>query len=247
MMYVIGLNAFVFILYYLPNGANVVSGLLFNRTAFLSGQIWRIVTFLFIPPTFSPIFVIFTLYFYYMIGRAVESEWGRMKFTVYYVFSALLTIIVCFVFDVSLDAMYINFSLFMAFATFYPDFEILLFFILPVKIKYLAYFDAAFFVYNMITTPFPYMLAPVIAMGAYVLFFWDYYLRFFRSRRMRNSNIVRFKQSVRKSARSQGYIHKCSVCGVTDADNPNEEFRYCSLCSDYACYCSKHIFNHEHR
>lgn len=247
MMYVIGLNALIFMLLFMPNGAQVVSGLMFDRTAVLSGQIWRLVTFLFIPPTTNPFLLVFALYFYYMIGRSVEAEWGRMKFTLYYVFSALLTLIACFIFDMSIDATYINLSLFMAFATFFPDYQILLFFVLPIKIKYLAYFDALFFALGIFTTPFPYLLAPVVAMGAYFLFFYDFYKSFFRNRKARNKNIIHFKKSVRQIKQNQGYLHKCAQCGITDTDHPEEEFRYCSLCADYACYCSKHIFDHQHR
>ena len=247
MRYVIGLNALVFVLSLMPNGDVIYQGLLFDRAAIFSGEIWRVVTCLFIPPSTNILFLFFALYFYYIIGRAIEAEWGSMKLTVYYVLSCLLTLTVCFVFDVSLTATYVNLSLFMAFATFYPDFQMLLFFVIPIKIKYLAMVDAGFFLWNIVTTPFPYNLAPVVAMGAYLAFFYEYYVRFFKTRGRVRKSASSYRQNVRETRQAQtGYVHKCAVCGKTDRDDPSEEFRYCSVCTDYACYCSKHIFNHEH-
>ena len=244
MKYVVGLNALVFVLYLV--NPTIYAWLMFDRASVLSGQLWRIITFAFLPQTTSVIFIIFVLYFYYMIGQTLESEWGSMKLTVYYVISILLTLAVCFIFNVPGSGTYINLSLFFAFATLYPDFPIRLFFLLPLKIKYLAYVDAAFFLYQIIATPFPRNLVPVGALGAYFLFFSGQLIGLVRRSRAGNARTVKFKSAVRKAKQEKGYIHKCAKCGLTDADDPEMEFRYCSLCMGYQCYCARHIFDHEH-
>jgi len=244
MKYVVALNALIFVLSLL--NPDVYAWLAFDRSAVLAGQVWRLITFAFLPPSTSPIFIIFVLYFYYMIGQALESEWGSMKLTVYYVASVLLTLVICFIFNSWGTGQYINLALFFAFATLYPDYQILLFFIIPLKIKYLAYLDAAFFVYSIIVNPFPYNLLPVGALGAYFLFFTGHLVDLLRRRSYRGGRTVQFKSALRKAKNAKGYIHKCAKCGLTDADDPNMEFRYCSICTGYQCYCAKHIFDHDH-
>ena len=115
--------------------------LAFDRAAILSGQFWKIITFIFIPPESSPIFIIFSLYLYWLIGNALESYWGPFKFNLFYFTGVIGTIIAGFITGYATNY-YLNMSLFLAFALIYPNFELNLFMLIPIKMKYLALIDA---------------------------------------------------------------------------------------------------------
>lgn len=127
-----------------------------DAEAILHGQIWRIFTFILQPPSTSIIFIFFTLYFYYMIGTVLERSWGAFKFNVYFFSGVLLHVIAAIIiylvfgYNYHMNTYYINLALFMAFAYEQPDMEVLLFFVLPIKIKWLAYFDGAIFAITII-------------------------------------------------------------------------------------------------
>lgn len=225
----------------------------FDRNLILSGQFWRIVTFLFVPTGGNIFLVAISLYFYYFIANVLEREWGSTKFTVYYLSGVILNILVGFLVGYT-NIFYINMALFFAFATLYPDMQVLLFFILPIKIKWLAWFDAAFFVYEMLGYMFrgyPQMaLLPLIAILNYLLFFAGDLLDFVNRKKgqvyRRNRKTVDFQSAQQHAKEKKGYLHKCAVCGKTDVTNPELEFRYCSKCKGYYCYCSEHINSHVH-
>lgn len=120
-----------------------------TRSGLFAGQIWRLVTFVFVPPSSSPIFVVFSLYFYYMIGSALESRWGKVKFNLYYLIGMLAAVIACLLTGYASNT-FLNLSLFFAYAVMYPDAEVLLFMILPIKMKYLALIDAALYLHQFI-------------------------------------------------------------------------------------------------
>ena len=225
----------------------------FYPAAILRGQVWRLVTFLFIPLSYRPITLLLSLYFYWWIGKSLEREWGTTKFTVFYACGVLFNIIFGFLAG-STSVTYLNLSLFFAFASLYPDLQVLLIFI-PVKVKWLAWIDAAFFaltiLFNLINFNFVGALLPLVAILNYVLFFWsflrDFVRRIFRRYQHQSSRqTINFKKAAREAKKDRGYLHKCAVCGVTDADDPNMEFRYCSKCNGYYCYCADHINNHVH-
>jgi membrane associated rhomboid family serine protease len=125
-------------------GVGLSGWLTFNRDLIFSGQVWRIITFIFLPPASQPIFILFTLYFYYFIGGALENEWGPSRFTFYYLCGVIGNIVAGMIAG-SASNIYLNMSLFLAFAQLYPEHQIMLFFILPVKIKYIAYVDWALY------------------------------------------------------------------------------------------------------
>ena len=152
---------------------------------------------------------------------------------------------------------YVNLSLFFAFATLYPNMQVLLFFIIPIKIKWLAWIDAALFGWSVLSSLFgvftsglaalPGVIIPLVAILNYFIFFWDNFLQLFgRVKYQTSRQTVNFKKATKQAQQQKGYIHKCAVCGKTDTDYPNEEFRYCSKCNGYYCYCSEHIHNHVH-
>ena len=130
-------------------GYRLYSLMTLTRSGILSGQIWRLVTFIFVPPSSSPVFILFSLYFYYMIGMSLERRWGKVKFNLYYGIGMLAAVIACLLTGYASN-FYLNLSLFFAFAAMFPDEEVLLFMILPIKMKYLALLDAALYTYEFI-------------------------------------------------------------------------------------------------
>ena len=240
-------------------GSGILEALYFSPYHILHGQVWRLVTFIIIPNSSGVLALIF-FYFYYMIGRTVEAQWGAGKFTVYFFTGVLLTVLYgffCyFVFHVNMavSAQFIYLSLFFSFATLYPEMQVLLFFIIPLKIKWLAIVDAAFFLYNVVVPPFPANLLPLVAVGNYLLFCGGWLLaavrRLFSGKRaQQRQNTVNFKSEVRRAQQEQRqrpYTRRCEVCGRTDVSDPGLEFRYCSRCQGYHCFCMEHINNHRH-
>ena len=120
-----------------------------TRSALLRGQIWRLITFVFVPPASSPIFVLFALYFYYMIGVALERRWGKVRFKLYYGVGMVCAWIACLLTGYATNT-YLNLSLFFAFAAMFPNEEVYLFGLLPIKVKYLALVDVLIYLQQFI-------------------------------------------------------------------------------------------------
>lgn len=142
----------------------------FSRPLILQGQIWRLITFIFVPPASSPIFVLISLYFYDLIGQYLEQYWGAFRFNVYYLCGLLGAIVAGFITGSSTNY-YLNLSLFLAFAAYQPEMEVLLFFILPVKIKWLALLALASLAYMLVISPWSGKLALVMSLINLILFF----------------------------------------------------------------------------
>ena len=250
MLYVTGGN----VLFWLLGMINPVlmSYMIFSPSAILHGQVWRLVSFLLIPPS-GGLLALIAFYFYYWIGTTLTRQWGDGPFTIYFFSGSLLSVIYAFLvyfisgIDLPITGTYIYLAMFFAFAVFYPDMQVLLFFIIPVKIKYLAYVDAVFFLLEVIRMPFPLNLLPLIAMVNFLICCGGELLGRLPKRASRNTvNFRRESQRVRREQAQQLYRHKCAVCGRTDKDFPNLEFRYCSRCAGYHCFCQDHINNHIH-
>ena len=163
---------YLFDLFFYPvNHISLSSLLAFDRSAILRGQIWRIVTFVFIPPNSSPFFIFLSLYFYWLIGSSLENQWGAFRFNVFYLCGVIGTMLFGFITGYATNY-YLNLSLFFAFALIFPDFQLMLFFILPVKVKYLALLDAIGFLWMLLTAGWPQKIALLVAVGNILLFFW---------------------------------------------------------------------------
>lgn len=146
------------------------SYLTFDRAAILSGQFWRILSFIFLPPDSSVVFIVFSLCFYWLIGSALENQWGSFRFDLFYLCGILATIAVGFITGYALND-YLNLSLFFAFALVYPDFQIMLFFLVPIKVKYLAFIDAVYFLWMLVTEGWRNKIVLLIAIANVLLFF----------------------------------------------------------------------------
>ncbi len=170
MLHVCILTSIVYVMHYVL-GANIIGYLYLDRTGVLAGQIWRLVSFIFIPENSSIINFIFWAYLYYFIGSALENSWGVFKFNAYYFLCMLCTIVAAMAWGGKYTGEYINLSLFLAFAMLFPNEQLYLFYVLPVKVKYLAYIDVAFLIFQFILGSTTVKLSIVAAMFGFLLMF----------------------------------------------------------------------------
>lgn len=256
MLYVVIAMAATWLIGLIGNSTAFYNTLAFDpEMVFLHGQVWRLVTFIVIPES-SGILTLLYLYFSFVIARSVERTWGNGKFTIYYLSGALLNILYGLLFwlitgvSPAITPTYLNLSLFFAFATLYPDTIFLLFFIIPIKAKWLAIFDAVLFVAAIVTLPWALKLLPVVAILNYFVFCGGWLIDLLRPKKIKQrQNTINFKNAAKKYNREQAskpYTRKCEVCGRTDTSNPELEFRFCSKCGGYHCFCIDHINSHIH-
>ena len=264
MMYIALGSALVYIINMIDKTYTLYNILCFDRTAILQGQIWRLFTYPLVFDMGGLLYTAIGLICYYSLGRAIENSWGTFRFNLFYFTGMLLMNIYCMIFGCSASADYLNLSLFLAYATMYPDAQFLFLFIIPVKARIFALLDLLLMVFGLVMYPFPYNLFSVIALANYFLFFGKDMVNVFpMSWRLNARRLFRkgpAKQQKAKTipfpnagsyqatvAKPQApYTHKCTVCGRTDVSDPELEFRYCSRCKGYHCYCQDHISNHSH-
>ncbi len=257
-------NVLVFILDMCSNGAaTLLLGLSFHAIG--AGEVWRLVTFIFVPDSFRPLWFVVSIFFYYFLGNTMEREWGTAKFSLFYLCGTLLTMIAGAVVQLGFGIPYVitlgsvHQTLFLAFATLFPEAPMRFYFIIPIKAKWLAllYFIMEIWSVLGVNRLFLPLILPLVlptliaAWINYLLFFWTPVKNlvnraFGRAKHQSSKQTVNFKAAQKKAKETKGYLHKCAVCGKTDADDPNMEFRYCSKCDGYYCYCMDHINNHVH-
>lgn len=263
MLYIVLGTAVVYVMSRMYGNAFLYYLLCFDRGAILQGQVWRLITY---PLTYSAGNLLLTavsLFCYYSLGRAMENIWGTLRFNLYYLSGVVMMDIYCLLFGGQADVVYLNLSLFLAYATLFPDAHFLLFFIIPVKAWIFALVDLVFVVVGLVSYPFPYNLFSVVSLANYFLFFGKDVLnvipmswranasRLFRKKPQttRRAKVIQFdagSYEASHAAPKAPCTHKCTVCGRTDVSNPELEFRYCSKCKGYYCYCQDHINNHVH-
>ena len=264
-LYIIG-----YALYYIQ--PRIFSLLTLDTSAVLKGQIWRILSWLLVPPDTGSnlFFVAIMLFFYYSIGTALERVWGDFKYNVYIFLGILLTILSAFLWMLFLrfsglsgndlaavtrygascfSTYYINMSIFLAFALTFPESQVYLFFVLPIKVKYLGWIDLGFLILSMISGS----SAERFVVAAALL---NVLLLFLRSRSWMSYSPgqVRRRQKFRRSVEEgkkryspgEGSIHRCAICGRTEKDSDQLEFRFCSKCEGGMEYCQDHLFSHVH-
>jgi hypothetical protein len=215
----------------------------------LAGEWWRLLTFIVSPPMTNPIFAFFGLYLFWLMGSALEQQWGAFRYNVYLLIAYVATIATAFFFP-SFPATntYVETTVFLAFATLFPNFEILLFFILPVKVKWLGLLTGLFFAYSAVTGPWPVRAAILAGVSNYLLFFARDIVDGMRSGKKRMDHRARFAgQSFAPEPDAATARHTCTTCGITDVTHPRMDFRYCDLCDGHHGYCESHAKNHEHK
>ncbi len=227
----------------------------------LRGQVWRLITWVLMPPDTSLLFAVIMMLFYYQLGQSLERTWGSFRFNVYIFGGILFTVIGAFVLygifyalnGVPVTGMgaffttnYINMSIFLAFAVCYPNMQVYLYFIVPVKMKWLAVVYGGLIVFSLIQTNW----AGAVAIISSLLNFLVFYVSTRDFHRISPKEIHRrqaFKSQMRQSAPRPGITkHKCAICGRTEKDDPALEFRFCSKCEGNYEYCQDHLFSHQH-
>lgn len=253
MKYIVIINLAVYMIAVAIPNVSIVGQLALFPDKVMHGEVWRIITFIFIPPGQSLILILFALYLYYMIGTELEQEWGSFKFNVYYFVGVIGAILAAFITDYPATPTYLNLSLFLAFACIYPDYEILLFFILPIKMKYLAIFEGIFLAVTFIQGSMMTKLLVIFSVINFFLFFGKSMLSNIRRKNnIKNRNKKSYTKNIKVKKKFNGEVtrigtrHRCNVCGMTEKDNPEMDFRYCSTCEGEYEYCMEHLNNHEH-
>ena len=247
----------------------------------LHGEVWRLITFVLQPPSNNPFWVILELYIYYSIGRSLENMWGAFRFNVYYFSGLLFQIISAFVFYgiacliigqgmvyINMEGIgsmfYVNRSMFLAYFVMIPNATFLMFFLIPVKAKWLGIIYGALMVYEAIwnitnkgiIVGGAYALAIVISVLNFIIFFFSTrnYRRISPSEMKRKAD---FRKKMYDAKWESGKVvefrgrnvitrHKCAICGRTELDDDSLEFRFCSKCEGNYEYCSDHLYTHEH-
>ncbi|MEI6860893.1 MAG: rhomboid family intramembrane serine protease [Verrucomicrobiota bacterium] len=214
---------------------------LFVPRLVLGGEPWRLLTFLFLPPPSGVLFIAFAWWLFYLMGSALEGHWGAFRYNLFLLSGWLLTVgVAWFQPDAPVQNYFIAGSVFLAFARLYPDFELAIFFILPVKIKWLALFTWVGYGYSLVVGGWSARLQILAATGNFLLFFGhDLWLTV----RMRERKM---KLQAEEFAHANDARHRCHTCGKTDLNHPDLDFRYCSKCAGDECYCPEHISQHEH-
>ena len=249
----------------LADKSNMLYWLLcFDRAKILQGEVWRLFSYVFTYSTSSIFLTAVSLVCYFSLGRAIENLWGTLRFNLFYFTGVILMDIYGLITGCDANVYYLNLSLFLSYATLYPNAQFLLLFIIPVKAWVFAVFDLVVPLLDVLVYPFPYNLFPLVALANYFLFFgkdvvnvfpisWRAnFARLFRKRKKAapGAKTIPFPTAGSYEATTATvkapYTHRCTTCGRTDISNPELEFRYCSRCNGYHCYCEDHISNHEH-
>ena len=266
MLYITIGSALVYIMSMFDQSNILYTVLYFDRSLILQGQVWRLLSYVFTYNAGNVLLTAVGLICYFSLGRAMENVWGTLRFNLFYLTGILLMDIYAMIFPYGwADISYLNMSLFLAFATMYPDARFMLFFIIPVKAWIFAVIDLALTIYTVVQLTldgmFPFSLFPLIAIANYFLFFgkdvvnvfpvsWRINARKLTKKPAKKTGTIPFPSAGSYQATTATpkapYTHRCTVCGRTDVSDPQLEFRYCSRCSGYHCYCEDHISNHEH-
>ncbi len=227
--------------------------LAFDRNAILRGQVWRLFSYV-VLTGYGPLSVILLGILYFRIGQIIEARCGTCKLNVYYLTGVIIIDAVCMLTGWQAGVDTFHYSLLLVFATLCPEDQMLLFFIIPIRMKYLGLVYLVLVLLSLMRGDF----VSALAIVNYLIFFGSDIRNILPSLGRYHHREKRFTPPVQPGPspnwadRYRGkdgkkpYRHKCTVCGRTDTEYPELEFRYCSRCAGYYCYCIDHINNHVH-
>ena len=198
----------------------------------MQGEVWRLVSYIFVPETRSWFWVLFLLLFMWFLANALEETWGALKLNVFYLVGMTGCTVAAFFFGGGSSNTFLNLSLFFAFATVVPNYEIFLFFILRVKVKYVAWVLGGIFLMQLLVMPLPAKMAMIASVANYLLFFGPGFIGNLRTRRKDTARLRKFKQE------SSDSLHRCEVCGRTETSDPRLDFR---VTGDGKEFCTEHL------
>ena len=231
--YVVALNALVFILVTLS--PDYAQALMLDPAAIRHGEVWRLVSWIFLPQTQSFFWILFYLLFTWWLGDLLEGSWGAFRLNAYYFLGMALCIASALLFGGSYGNLFLNLSLFLAVATMVPNLEILLFFVLPVKMKWVALFSLIFPVLVLVSGSLAEKMAVIMCLGNYLVFFGPAYFRGARDRQQVRGRRTRFESAKLPDSES---LHHCATCGATERTSPDADFR---VAADGKEYCTVHL------
>lgn len=270
MLYITLGNAIVFLFTLFSQNSALYSWLLFDKHAIMNGEVWRLLTWV-LTDTYGsePFMAMIGMYFFYQLGRHIELSVGTLKFNLIYFSGVLLMAVFAMIFapgslvDVSMFvywrmAYYLHLSLLLVYCITNPDAQFLVLFILPVKAWFMSLVYLLLVVYEIYTYSmaglFPHSLFPLIGLLNFLIYAGKDVLNLLppairpipKHKRRKNADPIQFRPAPNAAPKKEHFNHKCAVCGRTDVTNPELEFRYCSRCQGYHCYCQDHISNHTH-
>ena len=262
MLYVCIGAALVYLFTLISQNYIVYQCLAFSRTLILRGEVWRLFTF---PLVYGvgnpyPVLILLSFYFFYNMARTVELNWGTLRMNLFYFAGIILTDIYCMIFGCQADATYLNLSIILVFSTMFPDAVFRVLYFIPVKAWILALIDIGLILLGAFINSFPINMLPVVALANYVVFMGKDVLNLLplswrikiaglfrkKPKQPKKTGPIPFQATNTPPRQKTPYTHRCTVCGRTDASDPELEFRYCSRCNGYFCYCEDHINNHTH-
>lgn len=247
-----------------------------NPYLILHGQIWRLVTWIIIPPSRLDLFTIVMLMFYYSVGTSLERTWGTFYYNVYLLMGMLFTIIGSFLVmgisyvpgvrynDMrtlvygtenyfrmvagSFSTYFVNMSIFLGFAATFPEVQVLLMFIIPIKVKWMGIAYAILLGVQFLQSDIVGMIVIGASLLNFVLFFLmtrssGIGMRFSPQQVKRRHD---YNREIKRAKPMSVAKHKCAICGKNSEDNPEAEFRFCSKCNGNYEYCQDHLFTHTH-
>lgn len=230
----------------------------------LHGQVWRLVTWVLIPPsTQSVLFYAIMMLFYYQLGMNLERTWGVFRYNVYIfggIFYTIIGAVVTWLIMVAVygnaalmgtlvrtqvSTYYICMSIFLAFAVCYPNMQVMLYFIIPIKMKWMAFVYALLMLLDLVQSTWPRRIVMVMSLLNFAIFFLSTRDLYRYSPKEVHRRQV-YRQAVRRPQNAGITKHKCAICGRTEQDGPTLEFRFCSKCEGNYEYCQEHLFTHQH-
>ncbi len=249
-----------------PDNLLFYNALTFSPEQILKGQVWRLISY---PLTYlaetGSILGILSMIFYAWAGWILEDYWGTLRFNCYIFLGIFLTDAVALILGARATSYYLYLSLFLALATLMPDEQIRIWFIIPVKMKWLALIDLVLTLIGVISGII--FMISALSAGEGLYLGWllplvpilNYFLFFGKQSAVLLPDFVRYhptrkswKRAVKTKTvypgvrRTDNARFRCTVCGRTELSDPGLEFRYCSKCAGYRCYCRDHINNHAH-
>lgn len=206
------------------------------------GQVWRLVTYLFIPSSLSPIWMFFSVYWTWLVGRSLEQEWGAFRLNLYYLLGMVGTTVAAFITGGAVGNTWLNLSMFFAFATLFPNYSITLFFVIPIKVKWMAFLSAGFLLFSALTGDWVDRAAIAAAMVNYFVFFGEHLVGLLRRRN------VEVRQAARRVAMSStpppSHDRTCAMCGKRQSDGADIRVCSCAKCQPSRSLCLEHARNH---
>ena len=227
---VVVLNALTFILITIDPAYAGVLALIPEKI--LHGEVWRLVTYIFVPETQSFFWIIFALLFLWFLSSVLEEAWGPLKLNVFYLVGMAGCTVAAFFFGGGPSNTFLNLSLFFAFATIAPDYEIFLFFIVRLKMKYIAWVMAGLMLMQAVALPMAAKMAMIASLANYLLFFGPGFIRGALRRRHDAGRLRKFR------AESEDSLHRCAACGRTELTAPDLVFRVADSGEEF---CLEHL------